>query len=329
MGSQCMSERGIAKNLGLNRKVVHRVLRDKDHHDICVTQPKRSRPKKFDDRLRRRVCLILLRGEATTAVGVHRILTTSDKIQISSKTVRNILHEGGFYVKTKTKKPVLTAEHKKRRLQFAKDHVNWTVEQWKSVMFSDETIITSCCLDSRQLVWTKNTDPLDTKTILEVPQGGGPRIMLWSCITWDGMHDLVNLEGKVNAIRYTETLQEYMLPVKQKYFQGKPFIFQQDNATIHNAQVTKDFFKSEKITVLDWPPHSPDLNIIEHVWRYLKVKLYKLPVATNVKELWEKINSLSEEMWDEKMTEAIQALYESIPRRMAAVIKAKGGHTKY
>jgi hypothetical protein len=36
-------------------------------------------------------------------------------------------------------KPLLTREQKKKRLGFARAHRNWIIEQWKQVIFSDET----------------------------------------------------------------------------------------------------------------------------------------------------------------------------------------------
>lgn len=50
-------------------------------------------------------------------------------------------------------------------------------------------------------------------------------------------------------------------------------IFQQDNAPIHNAHLVSDWFISEGILTETWPPYSPDLNPIEHVWVRLKEKL--------------------------------------------------------
>ena len=49
--------------------------------------------------------------------------------------------------KTNIKKPLLTPVHRMKRLKFAKDHINWTVEQWRQVMWSDETKINLIGLD--------------------------------------------------------------------------------------------------------------------------------------------------------------------------------------
>ena len=57
---------------------------------------------------------------------------------------------------------------------------------------------------------------------------------------------------------------------------------------------------------------------------YLERKLEKLPTTT-LSQLWDTLNDL----WENIPSEIIQNLVSSMPRRNDAVIKARGGHTKY
>ena len=75
----------------------------------------------------------------------------------------------------------------------------------------------------------------------------------------------------------------------------------------------------------DWPAQSPDLNPIENIWRMIKYSLAKRPVARLVVELDRQI----QQEWDAVTQETIQKLIESMPRRVAVVISARGGHTHY
>ena len=145
----------------------------------------------------------------------------------------------------------------------------------------------------------------------------------------DGFHDFILLDGKVKADDYIQLLKDNLLPVISNYFHGQPFIFQQDGASIHTAGQVKHFFKTKNIQVLEWPPQSPDLNIIEHVWCYLKEIMKKLPVASSKQELWSHVEVAVERMWSQELTEKINELYESLPNRMQAVIAAHGGNTTY
>ena len=77
---------------------------------------------------------------------------------------------------------------------------------------------------------------------------------------------------------------------------------------------------------MEWPPQSPDLNPIEHLWGVLKRKLAGYEnLPTSIKELWVWVQV----EWEAISVQKCQKLIESMPRRIEAVIKAKGGYTKY
>ena len=75
-----------------------------------------------------------------------------------------------------------------------------------------------------------------------------------------------------------------------------------------------------------WPAQSSDLNTIEHLWVHLKMKLAEHETSPNgIHELWERIQV----DWEEILAKDCQNLIESMPKRVQAVLKAKGGYTKY
>jgi len=75
-----------------------------------------------------------------------------------------------------------------------------------------------------------------------------------------------------------------------------------------------------------WPAQSPDLNPIEHLWGYLKRRLADHEFSPKrIHELWERVQV----DWKGIPVEECQTLIERMPRRIEAVIKAKGGYTKY
>jgi transposase len=271
----------------------------------------------------------MVRGEVDTATELAQSAAAQGIADVSSRTVRRVLHHEGLKTMHTFNKPQLTPEHKRKRLEFARAHRDWTVEKWKQVIFSDKTAIVARPSDAHKLRWVKQTKDLNPKLVVPTVQGGGASILTWGCISRYGFHDFVLLDGKVTGKDYIKVLQQYLLPVIQEYFPDRPYIFRQDNAAVHAAREVQEFFQDENLQVLDWPPHSPDLNIIEHVWHYLKEAMRKQPVARNKEELWTNACATLPYLWSVEMTQKIQALYKSLPSRMQAVIAAHGGHTSY
>ncbi len=98
-------------------------------------------------------------------------------------------------------------------------------------------------------------------------------VMVWGCVSALGKGNLHFCDGTINAEKYIEILEHNMLPSRRHLFQGRPCIFQQDNAKPHSAHITKSWLRRKRVRVLDWPTCSPDLSPIENVWRILKRKM--------------------------------------------------------
>jgi len=136
----------------------------------------------------------------------------------------------------------------------------------------------------------------------------------------DGSKVLHRCPNIINSEAYQEILRTSLLP-----FLDSESFYMQDGAPCHRSKATLKFLDMLNVCVLsDWHAQSPDLNIIKNLWGTLKKNISRLHPKTK-DELWE----LLQDEWRKVDVNAILELYESIPRRLKAVIIAKGLHTKY
>ncbi len=151
-----------------------------------------------------------------------------------------------------------------------------------------------------------------------VSDGLGCHVICWC---WSTVFSEV--QGQHSRI-YQEVLEHFMLPAADQLYGDADFIFQQDLAPAHSAKATSTWFKDHGIPVLNWPANSPDLNPIENLWVIVKRKMrYARP--NNAEELKATIRAT----WALITPEQCHRLIDSMPRRIAAVIQAKGAPTKY
>ncbi|GFU67180.1 transposable element Tcb1 transposase [Trichonephila clavipes] len=80
------------------------------------------------------------------------------------------------------------------------------------------------------------------------------------------------------------------------------------------------------IELLPWPVRSPDLSPIENMWSMVAQRLTQItPPAATPDLLWPRV----EAAWSAVPQEHIQSLFESMPKRVAAVISNNGGYSGY
>jgi DDE superfamily endonuclease len=227
----------------------------------------------------------------------------------------------------KQKCPLLSKHHRRERLDFALSHQDWTVDDWKHVIWSDETKINCIGSDGRKWAWKKAGEGLSDRLVEGTVKFGGGSVMMWGCMTWDGVGMACKIDGKMDANLYVQILEDELQQTLVDYgFTPEDIIFQQDNDPKHTSRKAKEWLREHGFEVMVWPAQSPDLNPIEHLWFLLKRRLAAYPEpAKGILDLWERI----QEEWYKIEVGECQRLIGSMPRRVQEVIKAKGGYTSY
>ena len=146
-------------------------------------------------------------------------------------------------------------------------------------------------------------------------------------MTAAGIGYLCKIDGGLDAALYCQILEEDFFGTLEYYnLDLNDVIFQQDNDPKHTARITKKWLEDNNVVVLEWPPQSPDLNPIEHIWGEVERRLRKADIFIKNKDiLWEQL----QQTWNNIEVNVCTKLIETMPRRINDVLKQKGGYTKW
>lgn len=316
----------IAQMLRIHQSTVSRVVKRYEETGEYRRRPGQGRKRCTTQRDDRYLQLQALRNRTFTAPHLKNDLLNTRQVNVSAKTVRRRLKEAGLNPKRPAKVPRLLPRHKTARLQFARAHAGWGEHEWSKVLFTDETRIQLWKPDGRDRVYRRIGERYAACNLVQIVSFGGGSIMLWGGISWESRTELVEVNLRMNADWYiSNIIEEHVLPYVG-FIGYDRFVFMQDNARAHVARTVLQYLEEVGIVSLDWPPLSPDLNPIEHLWDILKRRIRaQNPAPNSIAAL----RIAAQEEWNRIPQETIRDLLRSMPRRMQAVIRARGGNTSY
>lgn len=318
------SIRLIARKIHVSYKGVQNTIRRFNETGSLANRPRSGRPKCTTKQEDLTLKLISKRNRRLTAPEIRASLNMHRNKQVSLSTVKLRLKECGLFGRVAVRKPLLKPQNRRKRLEWAKKYQNFTIEDWKKVLWTDESKFEIFGNKRRVYVRRSVKEKMMPKCVVPTIKFGGGSIMVWGSFSLCGVGNICKIEGILNKEGYKTILSDYAIPSGLQLI-GDNFIFQQDNDPKHRSKLCMDFLQSQQnegiLQIMEWPPQSPDLNPIELLWDQLDRNI-RQTCPSSKEQLW---NSL-QNYWKEIPKDTLSKLIERMPRICKVVIKSKGGY---
>lgn len=312
------SNRRIGRHLGRSDMIVARCRRQWITEGRVYRRGGSGRPRSTNERQDRAIRRAAISAPTTSLASIRRHLPPSRYPVVTRETIRQRLADAGLRSRRPLRRLPLTPHHRQCRLDFCRTRANWSVTDWRRVIFSDESRFSLSADDQRTRVWRRRGQRSDPAFVIERHTAIQQGVTVWGAICWDTRSPLVILQGTMTARSYVDDiLTPVVLPMLSSRLGA---IYQQDNARPHTARLSQQ--RLQGYDVLPWPARSPDLSPIEHVWDTLGRQLQP---SQNTGELTAQLQRL----WHDLPQGTIGDLIDSMPNRVSACIAARGGFTTY
>jgi len=326
-----LSYKQIARLLNKSPNTIGTTIAKEKDQLQGISKPRSGRPRITTSRDRRSIQRIVKKFPDASYAKIR----AETGIQISDSTLYRILSDFNMEHWIAKKRPVLTKDQAKARLKWAEERKDWTFDDFKKVIFTDECSLERGSGKRPVWIWCYKHQRLSPGFVQTYDKGKNLSIMIWAGVWLGDRSNIAFLQYDNAAPKkgYSARSYEWILEdqIPQIYEPG--MIWQQDNASIHTAQRITNWLMDHGITVLEWPANSPDLNPIEHCWAFLKDYLNEhyphLAAQGQSQASIREYTAAIEEAWLAIDQSLIDGALISMMRRVQAVITAKGWYTKY
>ena len=315
----------IAARVGLTHATVNRILKRHAATGSLVPGKSSGDPRETTPRQDSALLRMVRQDRFLSDQALTARMRNLYGMRAGRTTVNNRLLSHGYRAYRPTTKPLLTANHRHLRLEWAQRWRNLTVAHWQHVIFGDESRFQLYPVDGRLRLRRLPGERFRPGCQAHRVQAGGGSVHVWGAFHNSAKSPLVLPDGYLTGMLYRGILQNTLVPFARHYF-GDNYRYQDDHATPHRARVVLDFLEQGNVTKMEQPPRSPDCNPIKHLWDELGRAISSMD---NPPQNLDELRQALLDKWAQIPVKRLQCLVASMPRRLAAIIAARGGNTRY
>ena len=319
-----ISYRQVARRLNCHHSTIVRLVERFNATGSVAPRPRSGQPRVTSNAQDRHFVLSHLRNRFRSATETAAE-TIGTRGLVHPGTVRNRLRSAGLFSRRPYVGPILNFQRRQQRLNWARMNQYRTLRgYWGSVLFTDESRFTLSFRDGRTRVWRRRGERYDPNCVLERDRFGGGSVHVWGGISLFHRTPLHIFTERVTARVYIDQIIEpIVIPTFQAHQDLR--VFQQDNARPHTARITMDVIRQQDFELMPWPPYSPDMSPIEHLWDELGRRVRNNHQITTLRDL----QCALQREWQAIPQNFIENLVRSMRSRIRACLDAGGAHTRY
>ena len=268
----------ISHETGVPKTMIVDTFQNAKNRGSAISLP-RAHPCKTDLQDNQILCREVRKGPKARRIPLAAI-QANNQLHLSRSMIKHHLKEKNIQKWLAKGCTQLKDGHIKARYKWACEHYHWSKEDWEKVVWSDE-----CMVERRSgkgQVWVFRTPQEKWNQDCIEPRGDlkkDTKIMFWGCFGGTGVMGLTDLTGdpdsKGGGVTGRIILESALKKILPQILDGhSDLIFMQDGAEVHKRKELVAWLKEKGYNILEWPPYSPDLNPIEHVWAELKKLVY-------------------------------------------------------
>lgn len=310
----------IFKDWRISYRTARRYLARMRAGDTLEDRPRSGRPRKLTTALFRRLARLKSEHPKKASAWYARRLSEGGNEHISSRSVQRALQTMGYTWRLRPRRR-LTPSQKRARCAFARAHL---YDSWDNRWFFDEAYFNLYRHSNKYWVGAETDDAMELPKLTEAQEKVSVGIAV--AVRRGRKSALAFLPKNWKASDLVNAFKDVLLPSMQWRSRiGKHDELVVDNDGRHYSTAWLDFVQHRALSpVRPWSPNSPDFNVIENIFAWLKAKVEDMG-PTDEQSLRDCIRTA----WDALPLSMTETLVESMPRRLALAVKLNGGRTKY
>ena len=329
-----LSYRKVAASLNISATTVHRIAHNPTSRRLGKNRP--GRQKILSDSDIRYLIQTTTKNWDSRSFSWEN-LAKDCGLQCSWTTVRRAMNQAGYHRCRRCKRPFISKANIEKRYSYAIEHSDLSTDHWKQHIYSDVAAFNT---SAEGIKWAtcKVKERYHKDCIQSSFWSGRSSFMIWAAIGWNYKSPLIFVEGsgKRGGMVQKDYEEQILKPIISPLFLGDPASrwtmlssesqLIEDAAGPHGIKGLRAKKEEMNIPIHPRPASSPDLNPIEHCWRYIKQRIRAYPQYPSTLT---DLRVAVQQEWENMPLEYVNSLILSIPARLRSCKARKGAATKF